>query len=60
MWCLLLTGTCCCGPCEARVTTGAKVVFAFNCLGATAGLVITIIFHNSSVALQLGTDSTIV
>ena len=26
MWCLVLTSPCCCGPCETRITTGAKVV----------------------------------
>ena len=25
MWCLVLTSPCCCGPCETRITTGAKV-----------------------------------
>ena len=25
MWCLSLTSPCCCGPCETRITTGAKV-----------------------------------
>ena len=29
MWCLVLTSPCCCGPCETRITTGAKVVFKF-------------------------------
>lgn len=30
MWCLSLTSPCCCGPCETRITTGAKVVFLTN------------------------------
>jgi len=30
MWCLVLTSPCCCGPCETRITTGAKIVFVSN------------------------------
>jgi hypothetical protein len=54
MWCLLLTGTCCCGPCEARITTGAKVVFSINLISASVGLILALVFSNTSVALQLG------
>jgi len=30
MWCLALTSPCCCGPCQTRITTGAKIVFLLN------------------------------
>ena len=30
LWFLSVTQPCCCGPCESRITTGAKIVFLIN------------------------------
>ena len=32
MWCwwCVVSQPCCCGPCEMRITTGAKIVFCIN------------------------------
>ena len=30
LWFLSVTQPCCCGPCESRITTGARIVFLTN------------------------------
>ena len=30
LWFLSVTQPCCCGPCETRITTGARIVFLTN------------------------------
>ena len=52
MWCLALTGPCCCGPCQALITTGAKIVFYTNII------FMILVFLLSSV--MLGPNSALV
>ena len=43
MWCLVLTSPCCCGPCETRITTGAKIIFVSNIVVWSCLLVFSIL-----------------
>ena len=56
MWCLVLTGPCCCGPCQARISTGARIVFLINIVIFFSAIIYTAVFYTSPAALDLGKD----
>ena len=51
MWCFALTGPCCCGPCQIKITTGAKIVFFANILLMFLLIILSIIMLDSNSAL---------
>ena len=56
MWCLVLTGPCCCGPCQARISTGARIVFLINIVIFFSAIIYTAVFYTSPTAVDLGKD----
>ena len=42
MWCCLPLSPCCCGPCQMRITTGAKIVFTVNTISLMLLLIATV------------------
>ncbi|XP_023335007.1 uncharacterized protein LOC111706378 [Eurytemora carolleeae] len=57
-WCAL-TGPCCCGPCETRVTKGSEIVFLLNTGISVIGAVFSLILYHTMNAFLVGILFTI-